>query len=241
MKIAFCDDDQYFLSEFNKYVGKISSNITNLDFDEFHSGNSLIHQYELSKNPYDIIFLDIEMEGLNGIETAKKIRMYDENVIIIFSTSHSEYVYESFEVMPFRFIVKPVEFDKFKEVLLAAYSKIKKENRFLFFNVERNVIRLNSNDIYYMESQKRILKISTNNSTYKVYGKLATYENQLYQNDFISVHKSYLVNLNHVIEFNVNSLKVANGDVIPISENRRKYSKEEHIKYILRSYISYDK
>jgi DNA-binding LytR/AlgR family response regulator len=237
MKVAFCDDDQYFLSVFDEYINQFSSTIPNLDYDEFHSGNSLIDQYNLVENPYDIIFLDIEMEGLNGIEIAKKIRLLDENVIIVFGTNHTEYVYESFDVTPFRFLIKPIEFDKFKEVLLAAYCKIKKDNRFLFFNVERNIIRINSNDIYYMESQKRILIINTSNMVYKVYDKLATYEKQLYRNDFISVHKSYLVNLNHVVEFNINSLKMANGDTIPISENKRKYAKEEHIKYMLRSYI----
>lgn len=236
MNIAFCDDNQLLLSLYDKYINQFSSIIPNLDYDEFQSGNSLIDQYKLAKNPYDIIFLDIEMDGLNGIETAKELRSVDESAIIIFVTSHTDYVYESFEVMPFRFLVKPVEFDKFKEVLMAAYNKIKKENKFLYFTVERSVIRLNSNEIYYMESQKRILLIHTNNSTYKVYGKLADYEKLLYRNDFISVHKSYLVNLNHVVEININSLKMVNGDIVPISENRRKYAKEEHMKFVLRSY-----
>lgn len=236
MKIAFCDDEQLLLSLYDEYINKFSDIIPNLDYDEFQSGTSLIDQYKLAQNPYDIIFLDIEMDGLNGIETAKKLRSVDENVLIIFVTSHTDYVYESFEVTPFRFIVKPVELDKFKEVLMAAYNKIQKDNKFLYFTVNRNIVRLNCNEIYYMESQKRVLLIHTNSSTYKVYGKLAVYEKQLYQNDFISVHKSYLVNLNHVVEIDISSLKMVNGDIVPISENKRKYAKEEHMKFVLRSY-----
>jgi DNA-binding LytR/AlgR family response regulator len=181
------------------------------------------------------------MSGLNGVETAKSIRLYDQNVIIIFVTSHNEYVYDSFEVAPFRFLVKPIQFDKFKEVLLAAYNKLKIDNKYLFFNVERSVMRLNCSDIYFLESQKRLLLIHTQKTVHRIYDRLAPYEKLLYKNDFIAVHKSYLVNLNHVVELNSNSVKIVNGDVVPVSANRRKYTKEEHIKYMLRSYIYYDR
>lgn len=236
MKIAFCDDDKYFLSLYDDLISKITI-IPGIDSDGFPSGETLLEQYKIDKSPYDVVFLDIEMDKLNGLETAKKIRLYDENVLIIFITSHTEYVYESFEVTPFRFLIKPIDSEKIKDVLLAAYNKITNDRKCIYFNIERSIIRLNINDILYMESDKRILIIHANNQTYKVYDKLSNYQEKLYQNGFISVHKSYLINLNHVVEFNTNTLKVSNGDIIPISENKRKYAKEEHMKFMLRSYI----
>lgn len=239
MKIAFCDDNQFFLFLYEEMIKTFSATISNIEFDEFDSGNALINQYKMAERPYDIIFLDIEMGDLNGIETAKKVREYDENVMIVFVTGHTKYVYESFEVTPFRFLIKPIDFDKLKEVLVAAYNKIKNEDKFLYFTVDRNLIRLACSDIYYLESRKRVLLIHTKSSVYRAYEKLVTYEAPLYQKDFIAIHKSYIINLNHIIEFNVTTLTMVNGDIIPISDFRRKYVKEEHLKYMLRSYKTY--
>ena len=236
MKIAVCDDDKNIISSYDDLLAKISSIIPKLEYDVFFTGESLIAQYAKAHEPYDIIFLDIEMEGMDGIETAKKIRIHDDSVMIVYVTNHTEYVFESFEVSPFRFLVKPVAFEKFREIFLASYTKIQSNKKVIYFTADRKEFRLYCKEIYYIESQKRNLIIHTSSGNYKVYGKLETFVNQLYENDFICVHKSYLVNFNHVIEFNLNSLKIINGENIPISENKHKYAKEEHMKYILRGY-----
>jgi DNA-binding LytR/AlgR family response regulator len=194
-----------------------------------------IAEYKKEHNPYDIIFLDIEMDGLDGIETAKKIRVFDENVIIIYVTSHTQYVYDAFEVFPLRFLVKPVEYEKFKEIFLIAYEKLKKSKRMIYLNIDKKTVRINCSEIYYIESDKRILIFHTKDDTIRAYGKLNDYASQLYKNDFIQVHKSYLVNFNHVDKFSPDSLEISDGIIIPISEKNRRYVKEEHMKYIMRS------
>jgi two-component system response regulator LytT len=236
MRIALCDDENSFLIQYDEFMDKLSSIVPKLEYDEILFGKSLLERYEIGNKPYDIIFLDIEMTDINGIEIAKRIRLFDENVIIVFVTNHTEYVYDSFEVGPFRFLVKPIEFNKFKEVFMVSYEKILKNKRIIFITSERKSIHLSCNEIYYIESQKRLLLVHTANEIYRNYGKLESWIEKLYQNDFIMMHKSYLVNLNHVSEFKSSSVKLINGDIIPISENKHKYVKEEHIKYMLRAY-----
>lgn len=236
MRIAFCDDDIIFSSKYDQYISRLSDSLPYLDYDNFEDGESLVLQYEKEDKPYDMIFLDIEMKQLNGLETAQKIRRYDESVLIIYVTNHTEYVYQSFEVSPFRFLVKPIQFEAFREILFACYKKIQDNKNTVYFTVDRKIVRLYCSDIYYIESQKRILIIHTANGDFKTYDKINRLEAELYGNDFIPVHKSYLVNMNHIFEISTESLKLRNGDIIPISENRRRYVKEEHMKFILRGY-----
>jgi DNA-binding LytR/AlgR family response regulator len=242
MKIAFCDDGQTYLSLYADFMVQIESLVSDVDYEEFISGKLLLEEYnETDARPYDIVFLDIEMDGYNGIEVAKKIRLFDENVIIIFVTSHTNYVYEAFEVSPLRFLVKPVEFKSFKEIFLVAYEKLKKNNSAIFLNISNDTVRLNCGDIYYIESSRKILIFHTNSGEIRAYGKLNDYADRLYQNDFIRVHKSYLVNYNHVKKFSFDALVIINGDIIPISENNRRYAKDESLKFVLRSYKTNDR
>jgi Response regulator of the LytR/AlgR family len=237
MNIAFCDDDLSYVSIFDDYVYQSGRFTSQLDYYKYISGIDFLKDfYKKGPHYFDVIFLDIEMEGANGIEIAREIRKQNDNVIIIYITSHTEFVFDSFEVAPLRFLVKPIDFLQFKEVLLLAYNKIRNDQKFIYITVDRNTLRLFYNEIYYIESHKRLLFFSTIDKTYKSYGKLEDYISKLYQNDFICVHKSFLVNYNHVTEFGGNCLKLSNDIVIPISKNKKQYAKEEQVKFILRGY-----
>lgn len=105
--IAICDDDINCADLIENYISEFKNVVA--DCDVCSSGEELIQAYSANTERYEVVFLDMEMEQLTGIETAKHIRELDEHVIIVFITSHTEYMYESFKCTPFRFLIKPLD------------------------------------------------------------------------------------------------------------------------------------
>lgn len=107
LNIAICDDDIPTTGRMEKMIQEIAKrNFVDTDIEVFWSGISLVDAIT-EGNSFDIIYLDIEMDKEDGISSAKRIRLYDKNVLIIYVTSHENHMKESFEVRPFRFLVKP--------------------------------------------------------------------------------------------------------------------------------------
>lgn len=235
MRIAVCDDEIVFTSRYDEYIERLSGTFPKTQCDVYFSGEDLLRCYDAGEKPYDLIFLDIEMKGIDGLETARKLRESDENVLIVYVTNYTEYVFESFNVSPFRFLKKPITFEKFSEIMIAAYAKMKKQKKALYFMENRNQLRLYCEDIYYIESSRRLLLLHAVTGLHKVYGRMGELSQQLEQQDFVLVHKSFLVNMNYIVEFQKNSVKMINRDIIPISEGRGRAVKEAHMKFLLRS------
>lgn len=122
INIAICDDNIEHINILEKYLFEISS--VKIECDIYQSGESLIDAYKNNIERYDVVFLDMEMNELNGIETANLIREFDEHIIIIFVTSHTEYMRESFKCSPFRFLLKPVDVDELKTVVYDMCKKL---------------------------------------------------------------------------------------------------------------------
>ena len=107
VNIAVCDDDKRDASKLENMLLKVSAQT--ISCDVFTSGNKLLGYLKNNKESYEVFFLDIEMRGMNGIETAQCIRRSDQKALIIYITNHEDYVYDVFETLPFRFLRKPVE------------------------------------------------------------------------------------------------------------------------------------
>ena len=103
MKIAVCEDNQVVAAYLEDYLSSLD--IQNIECEIFTSGDDLIHCMEQDKTSFNILLMDIEMPGRNGIETAAFVRERDKNALIIFITDHKEYVYDVFDVLPFRFLI----------------------------------------------------------------------------------------------------------------------------------------
>ena len=122
MNIAICDDNKEYINMLEKYI--LDKNAPDITCDAFYSGEELIKTYNIGDGNYDVIFLDMEMNVLNGIETANIIRKSDKHVIIVFVTSHTKYMQYCFECSPFRFLVKPVSDSDFDKVFDDILKKI---------------------------------------------------------------------------------------------------------------------
>ncbi len=234
MNISICDDNREYISVVESYLEKLD--ISPIEHDVFTSGEELVKIYESEKAIYDVIFLDMEMDGINGIETAKRIREFDKHVQIVFVTSYEKYVYDSFECSPFRFLVKPVNFDKFKQVFDDVCKKLSEEIKFFCFTENKSKIRLFCNDIIYFESQNHFTLVHTKNKSYKICKSLSDVHNMVDKDKFCRIHKSFVINLFHVEKLGKKEVLLdCLKKNIPISRTYQKIVPKEYTKFVERN------
>ena len=224
LSIAICDDDIQLTGSMERLVEKIAKrNFVDTDIEVFWDGKSLADAV-IAGNRFDIIYLDIEMSGEDGISAAKRIRQYDKNALIIYVTSHENHMKESFDVRPFQFLVKPVNEEQMEICFKAAYEDINSGDFYFRCGYQRMNHKVPVRDILYFESKKRKVFIVTEKETFELYGKLNEIENSMKncKVSFLRVHQSFLVNYKHVKGQSYDYVVMDNGKEIPISEDRRK-------------------
>lgn len=230
LNIAICDDDIQTTGQIEMLIEKIAKrNFVDIDIEVFWSGENLADAVAAGDG-YDIIYLDIEMNNEDGISTAKRIRKYDKNVLIIYVTSYENYMKESFAVRPFQFLVKPVSEKQMETCFMAAYEDINSGDFYFRYSYQRMNHKVLIRDILYFESSKRKVFIVTREETFELYGKLNEIENSLRvcKLSFLRVHQSFLVNYKYIKGQSYDFVVMDNGKKISISEDRRKLISEQY-------------
>lgn len=239
IKIAICDNEYQTAVEIEQWITTISEKrFIEADTDVFSDGEELIHEIE-HINSYDIIFLDIEMEIMDGIKTAKKIRKIDKNVVIIYVSGYEAYAIETFEVNPFRFIVKPVKKEMFEKIYLAAVERVTLDDAFFQFKYGKSFYKESLEDIIYFESNRRIINIITVHGNFKFYGKLNEVQERVAtaKTTFLRIHQSYLVNYKYINRLSYDFVEMRNGIRLSISEEKQKMISELYFKELERNHI----
>ena len=228
MRIAVCDDEELFRIEFKTILDKVLVN-SEYDIDTFSGGSSLYEAF--LKNPFDLVFLDIEMPGIDGITLAKRLRAVSENVQIVFLTSHIEYALEGYEVNALRYLVKPVDMNKLSEVL--KYIQDKKNNsRQIMIKQEGEDIVIDISDVIYIESLDKNVRIVTSKSEYITRYNISDYEEELKNSGFLRIHRGYLISLSKVKKIVKNDV-VMDGDIsLPVSRSNIKTLKDALYAYV---------
>lgn len=218
MRIAVCDDE---LSCRRQLVQAIEGITKSLDVmtSAFEDGRELLRAF--SETPFDLVFLDIEMPVINGIETAKKLRELDAHVPVVFLTSHIEYALEGYEVNALRYLTKPVQEDKLREVIDHVTAKLL-GRRSLWIKTEDEEIRLPLSEIICFEALNQNILIRTEKRQYKVRHNIADYEKELGGDGFFRVHRSYLVSLHKVSSIGKGELTLVSDIRVPVSRSREK-------------------
>lgn len=222
LNIAICDDEikQRFLLKSTIEI-ELKAEDTKYNIFQFPSGEKLLNNLYCDKNSLDIIFLDVEMNELNGIETAKKIRELNENVVIIFITGFSDYVFDGYEVKALNYIVKPYKPEKIATVLKDAIKQIYGlEEKYFVIKSEGSLFKVLITDILYFRSDRRKISVVTKYKNYEFYGKISNIEDQ-FGKEFIRTHQRYLVNLNQIAAVQDNFV-IINNENLPISRQRHK-------------------
>ena len=222
MRIAVCDDEEQFRLQLRDAIDKIYGSI-DVIIDTFSDGRKLLERFDA--NPYDVLFLDIEMPAMDGITLAKRLRERSENVFLVFLTSHVEYALEGYEVNALRYLTKPIREDKLREVL----SYVMKKNagkRQLMIKSEGEELRINLSDILYFEAQNQYVSIHTNKEKHLVRANVSDFEVQLKDDGFFRIHRGYLISLLKVKKLVKTDVSMEGGAVLPVSRSNLKALKE---------------
>ena len=228
MRIAVCDDEELFRIEFKNVLDKALVNV-DYDIDTFSDGSSLYEAF--LKEPFDLVFLDIEMPGIDGITLAKRLRAISENVHIVFLTSHIEYALEGYEVNALRYLVKPVDMNKLGEVLKYVQDK-KNNSRQIMIREDGEDIVIDISDIIYMESMDKNVRIVTSKNEFVTRYNISDYEEELKNSGFLRIHRGYLISLSKVKKIVKNDV-VMDGDIsLPVSRSNLKALKDALYAYV---------
>lgn len=213
LSVVICEDEEVHRKILRTYLSKI------LDKDkyrliEFSSGEEILKNYP---EHIDILLLDVQMKNINGLETARKIRKFDTNVNIIFTTAIIDFMQQGYEVKAFRYLLKPIKYDEFSKHILECIEEVKEKNiNYLAFkDIDLNEItRIPTSSILYMETDSRVVLIHTDNKIYKVNSTLNKLEKDLNNSDFYRCHRSYLININKVKNIKQNSLVIKQNEIL---------------------------
>lgn len=216
MKIAICDDEREICEQLKRMVQKQRADCEIFLFD---SGRRLLQ----SRQRFSVILMDIQMEDMTGIETARALRMKDENAVLIFVTALKEYVFDAFDVSAFHYLLKPVSEEKFRRVFEAACREVQKREREaeeqIFFRTRNRSVTLFKRDILYVESRGRKVDIHTAGDCVTVYATMNGLQEQL-GGDFYRCHRGYLVNLAQVAEYEPDRILLGNGDAVFMARDK---------------------
>lgn len=184
---------------------------------QFNSGEELLQ----SEEDFDIVFLDIMMDGLDGMKTAKRIRKKASCRLLVFISASRDYVFDAYDVEAFWYLVKPVEREKLKQVLKKAVLKTEAASPdFILVNKGRQKQKIFLRDILYFEIMGRLIDIHKTGGISDYYGKIGILEEELREKGFFRCHKSYLVHLKYVKGYNRQEAVLDNGEKIPVSKRR---------------------
>ncbi len=223
LRIAICEDSAMEQKRLLKIIkmGEYPAEPT-----VFSSGEAFLQEFHTGQ--FDVIFMDIYMNGMSGVDTVRSIREIDENVIIAFTTSSTEYALEGYRLDVFKYLEKPVQAKDVYEVL--AFTQMKQANKpKLQFKSGRQECSVPLSDILYAEQKGHYVTLYlTDHTSVRTADKLDCMQAQLTEPDFLRCHKSYLVNLGHVksIDPELNAFVMENGDCVYIRRESFSISKK---------------
>lgn len=215
INIAICDDEKMQVNALTHIVERyFELKGHKFQINKFDGGESLLDS--LQQKYFDIIFLDIEMNGVNGIETAKKIRNDHQKSIIIFITAYCDFVFQGYEVKALNYILKPYKPEKIADVLNQALAELNhRQDIFYVIELKSGTYKLNLTNTVYFSSDKRKVCAVTAKDNIEFYDKLDELHKKL-PSFFVRIHQRYIININFVsaVEGNV---AIINGKTLPVS------------------------
>ncbi|WP_159081730.1 LytR/AlgR family response regulator transcription factor [Paenibacillus sp. CAA11] len=236
IRIAICEDDVQMAEQIAELALSFQQkNEVALEIDIFYSGEKLTEEIRHSCQ-YEIILMDIEMSGLNGIDVGHILREDEDNdlVQLIYISSHEEYHLQLFDVQPSGFISKPIQSTKFEQKLEIAIQKIKRRSnrrRLLPVQLRGSELLIPFKEIIYLESNCRKVILHTSTQSIEYYSTLNKENDKLFSDEFIRIHQSYIINFYHVKQITAKKIILLSGREIPISERYTASVKKSYLNF----------
>lgn len=236
--IGICDDGKNICAELEEMILRYASERKiPLEVETWYTGEEVCRYLE-EKRPLDILFLDIELLTMSGIQVAEFIRSHleDQWMQIIYISGNASHALKLFKTQPMDFLVKPITGEDVREALDLAVKILDKKRRRFEYRSGKEYHYVPFGDILYFGSEGRKIIIKTLRGEKIFYGNLKKIEREL-PPDFIGIHQSYIINHDFVAKYTYDSVELSDGTCLPISKSNRKKVRER----ILREDDSHDR
>lgn len=235
-----CDDEKIYRDAIKKEILAVANNYDHIpEIFEVDDGFEVLKYLE--RYNIDVLFIDIEMNKLNGLRTAMEIRKKDENMIIIFITAHESFALQSYEVQAFDYLLKnkldqlPKKYERLMQVIM---NRFKNENATILLGNKADLKKVFIKDIIYVEVEGHRTLIHTEEGIIAHVEKISAIEALLIPHDFIRSHQSFIVNLDKVDGIQQNGgiqyFEMESGQLIEISRRRKKTAMDAFFLFIRR-------
>lgn len=233
INILICEDEQRYQNQLRERLIKLSFLLdVEIRTHSFSSGEELLSMYENREKDYELLFLDIELPGINGLQTAKCMREeYGYEGQLVFLTNHSELMQDSFEVGTNQYLIKPVTEEEFEKKIRHLMQKIMKSNQRITIELVsggfqilslHTIVAIQSNSL----GRKGGVIVKTMTSEFSAYGKMNDFLEKLGNQRFFRIHKQTIINLEQVIFFDGEHVEMSNQLKLKVSRNVKKELKE---------------
>ena len=237
MQVAICDDNVSDRVKVRELLAqKMSKRGESLEITYFDCGEDLVDQYESGTGSYDLIFLDIYMKFMNGMEAARQIRRWDQRVALIFLTASREFAVDGYSVAASGYLIKPIE----QEKLEAAVNRFFSER---YPRIRQSILVVNGSsgrriaydDIMYIESRRMNVRIvCSHGAEHSIRKKLDEVQEALSGCRFLRCNRSYIVNMDYITDAD-EDFTMENGDRIPIKVREKKQIRKRYFDYIMKN------
>lgn len=228
--IAICDDEQSFVCHLQDLLSKYAAETgIEIKITTYYDGLELIEKYDTT---IDLIFLDIQMKMVGGLKAAERIRQKDKKVEIIFLTTLVQYALEGYTYQATNYIIKPLKYVRLKSEMdkfLERHSR--EESPSLIISNDTGKYKVYLNSLRYIETFNRNLLFHTEQENIICYKNMKEVEAELRDKGFARCHTSYIVNLFYVKGVKKLDIELITGEIIPISQPRRKELMEQLTEY----------
>ena len=239
INILLCDDSKNDLRLLKKYIEQFFFQLPDsFDYhiDECSSGEDLLSKCK--ENLYHAVFLDIEMPGMNGLETARALRDSNSSILIVFVSSYDRFMRDSFEVQPFQYMEKPVSYDMTKKVCQSVIKVLsEKRSSILTISTGNGDILIDIHNLTYIQTlkgHKNSLEFHLNTGNYHVAsGTVFAWENELKEYGFISSRRGVLVNINQVLGISDNQIVLKNNEILPLSRRQARIFHDTFVNHVI--------
>ena len=230
MRLAYCDDEEIQLEYMQRLAEQWAGQTgVSLTYCAYKSAEELLFE-NAEGYPFDLLILDIDMRGMDGMALARKIREKDAKIPILFLTNKREYVFEGYEVKALRYLLKPMSEEKLFPLLSEVHTAAREDGQSLIVSVDGEHCKIAVSDILYLEADGHYVRIHTVKRDYMVKRAFTELAAEL-ADGFVSTHRSYLVHLFHVERVQRTECILSDGSSIPVSRNSYKAVNEAFIRY----------
>ncbi len=231
MHIGICDDLSADMARLEGYIlHYMNTHSIDCTISVFESGEALLEKVQTES--YDIVFLDIYMEGKNGVETARILRGADLDCMIIFTTTSPDYALDGFEVGAVHYLIKPLNYESVESALDRCSQLFAKSGQYIEVKTGRSMTRILLKDLIFAEVYSNTLLIHTTSEEVKTYGSLDELMKLLPGENFLRCHRSYAVNMNFVASQDGLDFVLMDDKRIPIPKKDAQRMRQTYSDYL---------